>query len=225
MPTLPGIVDAAAGGLLGFDTDVIITPANAQDFFSSGYRYCIRYVSRVPKQDPDDLSTEEALAILSAGLALMPVQHVRGPGWVPSSDLGALDGVLAAYRAFVIGFPQGVNVWCDLEGVSGNASNQQVIGYCNSWYDAVASAGYVPGLYVGADGVLDGHELRFRLKFTHYWKSLSDVPEIEGRGYQLIQSKEQIINGVSIDQDLTRVDLLGDTVLWLAPVVSPNDDA
>lgn len=89
----------------------------------------------------------------------------------------------------------------------------------------LASAGYVQGLYVGADGVLDGHELRFRLKFTHYWKSLSDVPEIEGRGYQMIQSKEQIVNGVSIDQDLTRVDLLGATVLWLAPVVSPNDDA
>ena len=51
------------------------------------------------------------------------------------------------------------------------------------------------------------------------------MPEIEGRGYQMIQSKEQIVNGVSIDQDLTRVDLLGDTVLWLAPLASPNDDA
>jgi hypothetical protein len=89
----------------------------------------------------------------------------------------------------------------------------------------VASAGYVPGLYVGADGVLDGHELRFRLKFAHYWRSLSDVPEIEGRGDQMIQGDEQIVNGVSIDQDLTQVDLLGDTVLWLAPAGSPNDDA
>jgi hypothetical protein len=136
-----------------------------------------------------------------------------------------LDGVLAAYHAFVIGFPQGVNVWCDREGVSGNASHQQVIDYCNSWYDAVASAGDVPGLYVGADGVLDGHDLRFRLKFAHYWKSLSDVPEVEGRGYQMVQGDEQIVNGVSIDQDLTQIDLLGDTVFWLAPVASQNGGA
>jgi hypothetical protein len=218
MPTLPGIAQAAAGGLLGFDTDGIVTLAEARGFFGGGFRYCIRYVSRVAKSGPHDLSTAEALGLLNAGLALMPVQHVRAQGWVPSSELGASDGVHAAYHAFVIGFPPGVNVWCDLEGVGEGTPEQQVIDYCNSWYDAVVPAGYVPGLYVGADAILDGHALRFRLKFAHYWRSLSNVPDIEGRGYQMVQHEEQIANDISIERDVTRIDLLGDSVFWLAPI-------
>jgi hypothetical protein len=217
---LPGTVQAAGDGLLGFDTDGIVTAAKAADFFVRGFRYCIRYVSRVAKQGPDDLSSAEALDILNSGLALMPVQHVRDSGWIPSAQLGGSDGVHAVYHAFIIGFPPGVNVWCDLEGVSQDTPAQLVISYCNSWYDAVAAAGYVPGLYVGADAILDGRALRFRLKFTHYWKSLSNVPEIVGRGYQMLQSAEQTVDGISIDQDRTQIDLLGDKVLWLAPSLS-----
>ena len=217
---LPGNVQAAGDGLLGFDTAGIVTAAKAADFFARGFRYCIRYVSRVAKQGPDDLSAAEALDILNSGLALMPVQHVRDSGWIPSADLGASDGVHAAYHAFVIGFPVGVNVWCDLEGVSQGSPAQQVINYCNAWYDAVVVAGYVPGLYVGADAILNGRALRFSLKFAHYWKSLSNVPEIEGRGYQMVQSAEQTLDGIGIDQDRTQVDLLGDRVLFLAPSLS-----
>jgi hypothetical protein len=119
----------------------------------------------------------------------MPVQHVREPGWLPSLELGASDGVHAAYHAFVIGFPAGVNVWCDLEGVSEGTSDQQVIDYCDAWYDAVAAAGYIPGLYVGSDAILDGQALRFRLKFTHYWRSLSDVPEIVGIRWSRVKNR------------------------------------
>jgi hypothetical protein len=81
----------------------------------------------------------------------------------------------------------------------------------------VVVAGYVPGLYVGADAILDGQALRFRLIFAHYWKSLSNVPEIIGRGYQMFQGAEQTLNGISIEEDQTQVDLLGDRVSWLAP--------
>jgi hypothetical protein len=97
----------------------------------------------VAQQNANDLSAAEALDLLNAGLALMPVQHVRGAGWIPTAALGASDGVHAAYHAFVIGFAPGVNVWCDLEGVQPGASAQHVIDYCNSWYDAVNAAGYV----------------------------------------------------------------------------------
>jgi hypothetical protein len=214
--TLPGTVQTADDGLLGFDTDGIVTAAKAAEFFAAGFRFCVRYVSRIARQGPDDLSASEAIDLLNAGLALMPVQHVRAQGWVPSPELGSLDGVHAAYHTFVIGFPTGVNVWCDLEAVSPDTPAQQVIGYCNAWYDAVAAAGYMPGLYVGADSVLDGQALRFRLKFLHYWKSLSDVPEIVGRGYQMVQSHEQIVSDLSTDQDRTQTDLLGGKVLWLA---------
>ncbi|PWU01226.1 MAG: hypothetical protein C5B51_23310 [Terriglobia bacterium] len=213
---LPGTVTAAASGLLGFDTDSVVTAATAAAFVAQGFRFCIRYVSRVARQNANDLSSAEALQLLDAGLALMPVQHVRGFGWSPNADLGASDGVHAAYHAFVIGFPAGVNVWCDLEGVAAGTPAQQVIDYCNGWYDAVAAAGYVPGIYVGADAILDGPTLRRDLKFTHYWKSLSRVPDIPGRGYQMVQSNEHNVNGISIDENRTQTDLLGDTVLWLA---------
>jgi hypothetical protein len=214
---LPGNVTAAAGDLLGFDTDEIVTAAAAAAFFTQGFRFCIRYVSRVAQQNANDLSVAEALDLLNAGLALIPVQHVRGAGWAPTAALGASDGVYAAYHTFVIGFPPGVNVWCDLEGVRPGASAQQVIDYCNSWYDAVNAAHYVPGIYVGADAILDGATLRHSLKFVHYWKSLSQVPDIPGRGYQMIQSNEHNANGISIEENRTQTDLLGGTVLWLAP--------
>src|SRR5260370_26673354 len=122
---LTGTVSAAAGDLLGFDTDGIVTAAAAAAFFTQGFRFCIRYVSRVAQQNANDLSVDEALDLLNAGLALMPVQHVRGAGWVPTAALGASDGVHAAYHAFVIGFPPGVNVWCDLEGVKPAPSSQK----------------------------------------------------------------------------------------------------
>ena len=167
---LPGTASAAAGDIAGFDADGIVTAVAAAAFFSRGFRFCIRYVSRVAQQNANDLSAAEALDLLNAGLALMPVQHVRDAGWLPTAALEASDGVHAAYHAFVIGFPPGVNVWCDLEGVQPGASAQQVIDYCNSLYDAVNAVGYVPGIYVGADAILDGPTLRHS-QFVHYWKS------------------------------------------------------
>ena len=215
MTTLPGTIAGAAEGLLGFDTDTIVTPALATTFFNQGYRFCIRYLSRVAAQGYSDLTPQEAQGILAAGLALAPVQHPRDPGWAPTADLGASDGVAAAYHAFVLGFPAGINVWCDLEGVADGTAAAQVVAYGNSWYDAVAAAGYLPGLYVGADAILDGQGL-YDLKFSHYWKSLSDVPQVAVRGYQMIQSNEHTVNGISIDDDRTQNDASGGAVVWLA---------
>jgi hypothetical protein len=213
---LPGSAATAPEGMLGFDTDTVITPELAAMFFSQGYRFCIRFVSLVAAQGSSDLTVSEALGILTAGLALVPVQHVREPDWNPTADLGAADGVQAVHHALGLGFPTGINVWCDLEGVADETPPGQVITYCNSWYDAVAGAGYVPGLYVGADAILDGQALYDSLKFSHYWKSLSSVPEIAVRGYQMIQSNGHIANGIGIDEDRTQDDSLGGAVVWLA---------
>jgi hypothetical protein len=217
MNLLPGKVAAASPGLLGFDTAEVVTAANAADFFSQGFRFCARYVSRVAQQGPSDLTASEALGILGAGLALLPVQHVRPEGWAPTPDLGASDGVHAAYHAFTLGFPAGVNVWCDLEGVISGTAPQPVIDYCNSWYSAVAAAGYLPGLYVGANAILSGQELYQSLRFSHYWKSLSTVPDVAVRSYQMIQSNEHTLNGIDIDENRTQNDLRGGTVVWLSP--------
>ncbi len=154
--TLPGTVVSAPSGVLGFDTDGVVTSEAAAAFVSDGYGFCIRYLSRAEAQGASDLTTSEALNILSAGLALSAGQHPRLPGWMPSRQLGSQDGSRAAQHAIEIGFPHGLNIWCDLEGVEPSTLPEIVIDYCNAWFDAVSLAGYIPGVYVGVDAILDG---------------------------------------------------------------------
>jgi len=212
--TLPGTVEASTPSVPGFDSDTIITAAVAQQFYAGGYKFCLRYLS-LRSESPQDLTTQEATDILNSGLALMPVQHVRKPGWSPTASLGQEDGQNAASNAQDVGFPAGVNVWCDLEGVGGGASPQDVIDYCQAWYTAVDSAGFVPGLYVGDSAQLSGQQL-FDLSFQHYWKSQSRVPAIPNRGYQLIQFLPSVTAyGIAIDMDITQTDAKNGQSLWL----------
>jgi hypothetical protein len=145
----------------------------------------------------------------------MPVQHVRYAGWTPTASLGSQTGQAAADNAIQVGFPVKVNIWLDLEGIDPNASATDVIHYCNSWYDAVAQVGYLPGVYVGANSILDSQQLYANLRFQHYWHSLSIVPNVAVRGYQMIQSDGGTVHGVSIDKNFTRNDADQTQVKWL----------
>src|SRR5260370_33089037 len=164
--TLQGEVQGAIPSVPGFDSDTTITAVTAQQFYAAGYKFCLRYLSLVGQESPQDLSTEEATDVLNSGLALMPVQHSRRPGWLPSQGLGQQYGQDAATNAESVGFPVGVNIWCDLEGVGGQATQQDVIDYCEAWYEAVNAAGYIPGLYVGAGALLTAQQL-YDLSFQH----------------------------------------------------------
>lgn len=213
---LPGTVQHAAPGLKGFDTNTVLNATQASEFVKSGYAFCFRYLSRGNGQQSGDLSYNEALTILNAGLALGAVQHVSMPGWTPSQSLGTQYGTNAASNAASIGLPKGMNLWMDLEGIAAGTSAQTVIDYANAWYDAVAAAGYIPGIYVGADCILTGDQLYNNLKYQHYWKSLSRVPAIPHRGYQLIQSyTPEPVCGVSIDTDTTQNDEQGGAIVLL----------
>ena len=143
-----------------------------------------------------DLSDAEANVILDAGLALMVVQHVAPENWSPSQALGTRNGKNAAKHVRQIGFPDGVNVWLDLEGAKTSTPHETMIAYCNAWFAEVEGAGFVPGVYVRARAILTGNELFWRLTTKHYWKSGSRVPDIPHRGYQLIQT---IIRNDKID--------------------------
>ena len=90
-----------------------------------------------------------------------------------------------------------------------------MIDYCEAWYEAVSAAGYIPGLYVGAEGLLNGRQL-YDLSFQHYWRSQSQVPDIPHRGYLVIQFGPSVqINGVWIDLDVALNDNQGGTAQWL----------
>lgn len=212
---LPGTVTAAAPGSKGFDADTVITSDLAADFVKNGYRFCARYLSLGEGQNPNDLSNSEAATILQSGLALIAVQHVNAYGWSPTAALGTTHGSNAASNAQSIGLPQGMNLWCDLEGVATGTGAEAVISYCTAWYNAVRDTGYIPGLYVGPIAVLDAQQL-YDLPFQHYWKSASNVPEIPVRGYQLVQGLTITECGISIDPDTTQTDAEGGAVLWVA---------
>lgn len=221
---LAGTVQSAAPGLLGFDSNAVITSNVARQFAAQGYSFCIRYVSRGP-QPQDDLSAAEANVILDAKLALMPVQHARVPGWQPSAALGEKDAAFATQNSSLVGFPPGINVWCDLEGVKSGTSADDVIGYCNAWYVSVKNAGYLPGLYVGDNTILSDQQLA-NLKFQNYWRSQSNVPNVRSRGYQLIQLFPELTrNGIAIDIDVTQDDYKNGQVKWLVRVGEKSSDA
>jgi len=217
---LTGSIQPAPAGARGFDANTPISRDAAAQFHAKGYQFCLRYVGRV-QMAPHDLTTAEANDILDAGLALMPVQHVLNPGWHPTGDLGAQYGANAARFAQEIGFPPGVNVWCDLECVADAATSSDVIAYCNAWYAGVAAAGYVPGLYVGYQPGLTGQQLYASLKFQHYWGAynVDGVSEPRPRGWQIKQSVGSgTIAGIgteSYDADVTQTDGKGGTALWL----------
>ncbi|PSB20984.1 hypothetical protein C7B65_06165 [Phormidesmis priestleyi ULC007] len=53
------------------------------------------------------------------------------------------------------------------------------------------------------------------LKFQHYWHSLSIVPNVAVRGYQMTQSDGGTVQEVGIDKNLTQADADQAQVQWL----------
>lgn len=214
---LAGSVAGAPIGALGCDTLQTLNAGNVQTLVKNGFKFCVRYVNLPNYPSEPALTTAEAQTILDGGLALMVVQRARA-GTV-TADGGTTDGRYAARRCAEIGLPPGVNVWLDLESVDGDLFN-----YANNWFTEVSSAGYTPGVYVGA-GILchgspvTGQQLYQDLKARHYWRSLSAVPNVDHRGYQMIQlfTQTKELLGFYIDIDVTQNDYRSDTVQWLLP--------
>ena len=138
---LPGSVFAAPPGVHGFDANSVLNRRTCEAAKARGFAFCIRYVSRQDVQPKEDLSETEASIILDAGLALMPVQHVASENWSPSQALGTRNGKNAAKHAQQIGFPEGVNVWLDLEGAKASTPHETMIAYCNAWFAEIEEAG------------------------------------------------------------------------------------
>src|SRR5882724_13012865 len=122
---LNGKVRSAAPGMVGGDTDDKVSAAVAQDFFNKGFKFCMRYLTRVAgDENPGDLTEDEAATILLSGLQLGAVQHVARKPWNATAALGAQYGANAAANARQIGLPAGMNLWLDLEGVANSSSHQ-----------------------------------------------------------------------------------------------------
>ena len=220
---LPGNVISIPDGVRGLDTASTVTARVAAAFRKKGFRFCVRYVRR-DKPHASALSATEARALLNAGLGIMAVQYVESESsWNPTAAKGSRNGGIAAAEAEKLGLPWGVTVWCDLEGVARGTPAQRVIDYCNRWHSAVASAGYVPGIYVGWHAGLTRTQLYKSLRFTHYWGAYNlnadQYPAV--RGLQMKQSVRKPADsppGVSLAFQTDRVsaDALGGRPTLLA---------
>jgi hypothetical protein len=216
------VIDAPAG-VRGFDANSVST-AVAESFAKAGYKFAVRYIRRDPAH-PNDLSASEVESLHNFGIAVMPVQHVESEdGWSPKDDKGRQYGSNAVEACRDLGVPAGVSVWLDLEGVAPGVDAEQVISYCNLWFDAVAAAGFSPGLYVGWRAALTAKQLYGRLKFTRYWAAynlnLDAYPAV--RGVCMRQGEaaaSDIPSGVpfAIDTDVVSQDALGGLPSMWAP--------
>jgi len=211
-------IDSLPDGSRGVDLNRPVTADSAAAFVVKGFQFVVRYVTRTQTHGYD-LSAPELDTILNAGLGLQVVQHVAPEGWNPTAELGTQYGTTAAADCGLLSIPDGMSLWCDLEGVAVGTDHEAVIGYCNAWYDAVAAHGYKPGLYVGWHCGLTADELYHRLKFSGYWQSYNgnadQTPVI--RGYQMRQhvaKPEDLIPGFTnqdMDTDTITADAKGGT--------------
>ena len=223
MTLLNGHVYTSPNGVRGFDADEKISPQAAAAFYAYGYRFCLRYVGRL-KANAKDLTPNEAKGLLTAGLGLMPVQHVASErAWTPTPDKGASYGAFAARELARIGIPAGVTIWCDLEGVASGTDAADVIAYCNQWHSAVAAAGFVPGLYVGWHAGLDATQLYEDLRFTHYWGAYNlnadEAPATRGlQMRQAVRKSNDTVRGFNFlfQTDRVQADALGGRPTLLA---------
>jgi len=207
-------VPTVAPAALGFDTNTAIDADVATALHSQGYTFCMRYVSLLGEA-PSDLSNEEATTVLDAGLLLGVVQHATKSRL--DSGLGTENGENTASNAASIGVPAGVTLWCDIEGTN-SASSDDTVEYINAWAAAVTGAKYIPGLYVGPNSGLSASELSHSLSIAHYWKSSSEVPWVEQRGFQMVQGHRVATSaGICIDPDVSCYDAMGDRFTLVGP--------
>lgn len=228
------LVETAYVGALGFDTDTKLDAIHAGRLASAGYHFCVRYLSLGAAQ-PGDLDAQEVQVIIPS-LALMAVQHVREPGWIPNALMGRADGEAAVKNALRAGIPAGVSVYWDLEGCAQVSRPADVVAFADAWYHEVRGAGFLPGVYVGASCILDAHDLYHKLPFSQYWRSFSRVPDVDVRGYSMLQLYDtQTVAGTAIDIDVVQKDYENEMPRWLtsvsrattlpSPYGSPDDTA
>jgi hypothetical protein len=216
---IDGRVAPLPDGRIGLDLTTRLNRVSARQYYNRSFRFVVRYVGRDDGSTTYvDLSEEEGQAIIDAGLGLGVVQHPLAEGWHPTRDLGTQFGSAAARLCGGAGLPLGVTVWLDLEGVAPGTAAQDVIDYCNAWYDEVSAVGYIPGVYVGANPGLSADQLYWDLRMASYWRGGSSeaagVPaDIPHRGYQMTQRITGTA-GSEVDKDVVKTDNFNGRVQW-----------
>jgi len=202
-------------GAQGFDYNAPISGGQAAALKAAGMDFAIRYVPLNAADKAGHITGLELQVLLTSGLAVILVQNVDDPGWLPTAALGLAHGSYAASYAKAIGYPTGGPIYCDLEMVSPSSASADVIAYLNSWMDEVSSAGFIGGLYVGYQPGLTAGQLYSDIKTKSYWAAYNYDDGVATRGFQIIQHVQKSIAGLEVDPDTIQVDELGDLPVWV----------
>ena len=219
-------VTTAAPDALIIDTTQKLTPRLLSELVR--YRHENKPIAGVARYAPFSgqstgvascLDVAEVADTLAAGLPILPIQHVRYPGWKPSYEMGSGDGLAMVMWCRNAGLPieDGLTLWYDLEGTAGSA--QDCIAYDQGWTDVVARVGAIPGGYLGFDVPLDGAQ-RWALKITRYWRAAGNIIAPSVCGWcvrQLLPINVEVFPGLQVDFDAIAADELGRLPTWVAP--------
>jgi len=183
------------------DCVTALTDTSAAELRRAGVDGAIRYLGSV--------TVAEMGAITVAGLGVMVVTYAD-----------RFDGSSALAELSAIGYPAGATVWLDVECLGAKLETSTIVGEINAWARVVASAGYVAGLYVGANALLTSAELT-ALLVTRYWRGMSRLVDRAGTlaepapGYCVSQLyPTTTIVGVSVDVDFAGQDWQGRSASW-----------
>lgn len=201
-----------------FDTVVPVNPSLAAEAVKRGFGGCVRYIN--------DLTPAEIGTIHAAGLGLLVVTYCRSEGWVPTKDMGTLDGANHAAKMAKLGLT-GVTIYHDIEGVKADANPDDLMAMHDAWSGQQNGAG---GVYVGAQALLTGSEWYARPTTHSYWKGLSHILDRKGNtvepncGWCLVQEHDDItpgkqynLLGVPVDVSFVQRDYGLRLPNWLAP--------
>jgi hypothetical protein len=203
-----------------------LTPSMARAFAAftiPGTRTGLTFMERYL----ENLTAGELAGDLAAGLGVVFVGESRPPGWLPSALLGAEDGQREADKLSALSVPEGVTVTCDLEGMGGSA--QDAIAYVIAWCQRKRRGDIGQG-YIGDQVPLNPMQL-YQLPFTRYQRSLSNVQQVAGVDYCMLQAfptqtLKLLTGDLSVDLDFVTRDkrLRLPTMLiddWKVPASAP----
>jgi hypothetical protein len=214
MTLIAETVPLHTGRVIGIDTTTKLTRASVRTLSAANIAYCMRYVSLTNGGWNDaTLSSAEVDEITGEGMPLMVVQFARTSGW--SAVTGRSDGAAAAINTQGVRVPPDVCLTCDLEGHL--LSQRQALDYANAWHEGATTEGGTDlQIYVGAGVPLTSGQLYHDLRFKGYMRSGSIVPDVDMRGYRMIQLDplDQMIGGVLVDLSVVQSDHLGGRPRW-----------
>jgi hypothetical protein len=172
-----------AVGARGFDTSEKLTAAQYRWAKANGFDFVVRYAPLAGQNPAVGIDSVELAGAVGSGLGVMIVQFSRTTGL--TQENGHADGAMLAAFCRNLLLPVDMCVWGDFSPADAGVMQT----YGNTLYAAAASGGISAGAFGGYNepGVPADFDLRTDYTFHRYWRTNGQVPEVDGRGYELTQ--------------------------------------